>query len=68
MIRLFELSANTEHVDNKRSNNRTENSHLLIKRRDRKMQKFKSSGSAQRFLNIRSAAYNNFYLQRYLIS
>jgi len=36
------------------------NSHLPVRRRERKMQKFKSSGSAQRFLNIHSATYNIF--------
>ena len=32
------------------------------------MQKFKSPGSAQKFLNIQSATYNTFYLQRHLIA
>jgi len=62
------LHLNAEHIDNKRSNNRAENSHLPVRRRERKMQKFKSPGSAQRFLNIHSATYNNFYLQRHLIN
>ena len=29
-------------------------------------QRFKSSGSAQRFLNIQSAVYSTFYVQRHL--
>ncbi len=62
------LRLNAEHIDNKRSNNRAENSHLPIRRRERKMQKFKSPGSAQRFLNIQSATYNSFYIQRHLIN
>ena len=57
-----------EHIDNKRANNRAENSHQPIRRRERKMQRFKSPGSAQRFLNIQSAAYNTFYLQRHLLN
>ncbi len=36
-------------------------------RRERKLQRFKSPGSAQRFLNIHSAAYNTFYHQRHLL-
>ena len=64
-FRGLDLSA--EHTDKKRANNRAENSHQPIRRRERKMQKFKSPGSAQKFLNIQSATYNTFYLQRYLI-
>ena len=62
------LGLAAEHIDEKRSNNRAENSHLPVRRRERKMQKFKSPGSAQQFLNIHSAAYNNFYVQRHLIN
>ena len=62
------LGLTAQHIDNKRSNNRAENSHLPVRQRVRKMQRFKSPGSAQRFLNIQSATYNNFYVQRHLIS
>ena len=51
-----------------RENNRAENSHLVIRRRERKQQKFKSQGSAQRFLASHSAVYNTFNLQPHLIS
>jgi transposase-like protein len=51
-----------------RENNRAENSHLPIRRRERKMQKFKSQASAQRFLDTFSAVYNTFYTQRHLTS
>ena len=61
------LGLSAEHIDKKRANNRTENSHQPVRRRERKMQKFKSPSSAQKFLNIQSATYNTFYLQRYLI-
>lgn len=61
------LGLNAEHIDNKRENNRAENSHLPVRRRERKMQKFKSPGSAQRFLNVQSATYSTFNLQRHLI-
>ena len=51
-----------------RENNRAENSHLPIRRRERKMQLFKSQASAQRFLTIHAGVYNTFYTQRHLIS
>src|SRR5438270_5764182 len=51
-----------------RKNNRAENSHQVVRRRERKMQRFKSARSAQRFLNIHSAVHNTFNHQRNLVS
>jgi len=61
------LGLSAEHIDHKRSNNRAENSHQPVRRRERKMQRFKSPGFAQRFLNVQSATYNTFYFQRHLL-
>src|SRR5437016_13891922 len=52
----------------KRMNNRAESSHVLIRRRERKMQGFKSAKSAQRFLSTHGPIYNTFNTCRHLIS
>ena len=51
-----------------RENNRAENSHLPIRKRERQMQKFKSQASAQSFLTVHAAVFNTFYTQRHLTS
>jgi putative transposase len=56
------------HEQGLRKNNRAENSHQAVRRRERKMQGFKSARSAQRFLSMHAAVHNTFNLQRHLIS
>jgi transposase-like protein len=50
------------------ANNRAENSHQPLRRRERKMQGFKSAKSAQHFGSMHAAVYNTFNVQRHLIS
>lgn len=51
-----------------RENNRVENSHLPIRRRERQQQGFKSQASAQKILTNHAANYNTFNVQRQRIS
>ena len=62
------LGLSCPHQQGLRQNNRAENSHQAVRRRERKMQRFKSARSAQRFLSMHAAVYNTFNLQRHLIS
>jgi transposase-like protein len=63
-----EIGLSAHHEQGLRKNNRAENSHQPVRRRERKLQRFKSPGSAQRFLSAHSAVYNTFNIQRHLIS
>ena len=54
------IGLTAEHDRGLRVNNRAENSHQPIRRRERKLQRFKSPGSAQRFLAIHAATFNAF--------
>jgi len=49
-----------EHRSHKGLNNRAENSHLPLRRRERAMQGFRSPGGLQRFVTVFSAVRNHF--------
>jgi len=60
---LREIGFSGLHEQGLRANNRAENSHQPLRRRERKMQGFKSIKSAQRFVSVHAAVYNTFNVQ-----
>ena len=62
---MAELGLSARHEQGLRKNNRAENSHQPTRRGERKMQRFKSPGSTQRFLSIHAAVHNTFNVQRH---
>jgi putative transposase len=63
-----EMGLSVRHEQGLRRNNRAENSHQPVRRREYKMQRFKSPGSAQRVLSVHAAVHNIFNVQRHLTS
>jgi transposase-like protein len=63
-----DLRIESRHERGRWKNNRVENSHQPTRRRERKMQRFKSPCSAQKFLSAHAAVYNIFNVQRHLTS
>jgi putative transposase len=55
-----DLGIQSRHERGKWKNNRAENSHQTTRRREVKMQRFKSPGSAQKFLSTHATVYNTF--------
>ena len=58
----------TEHRRHKRLNNRAEDSHLPVRKRERVLQRFKSTEHAQGFLEPFSAVCNQFRPRRHRLS
>jgi putative transposase len=57
-----------EHRRHKRLNNRAENSHRPVRKRERALQRFRSPAHAQHFLECFSAVGNHFRPRRHLLS
>src|SRR5207253_4564190 len=65
---FFFFKQKTAYEMDLRQNNRAESSHVPVRRRERKMQRFRSAGSAQRFLSAHASVYNTFNICRHLIT
>ena len=63
-----DLGIQSRHERGRWKNNRAENSHQPTRRRERKMQRLKRVGSAQKFLSTHAAVHNTFNVQRHLTS
>src|SRR5467141_1850332 len=63
-----EMMRSVEHLQQKYQNNRAENSHQLIRLREKVMRRFKSAGQAQRFLSAFGIIASHFRVGRHLYS
>lgn len=59
-----ELMPGVEHLSHKGLNKRAENSHLSVRRRERRITRFKSARQCQRFVSVHSQITNLFQLHR----
>src|SRR5580765_7390359 len=62
------LLPDVEHQQSRYLNNRAENSHRPTRRRERRMQRFKSPEQAQTFLSAHSFIYGHFHPRRHLLT
>ncbi len=65
---LRSVLPHAEYRRHKGLNNRAENSHRPVRKRERVLQRFKSPANAQRFLEPFSAVCNHFRPRRHLLS
>jgi putative transposase len=63
-----QLLPGVEHRQSRYLNNRAENSHQPTRRRERQMQRFKSSRQAQDFLSAHSFIYGHFHPRRHRLA
>ena len=63
-----EVLPGVEHRQSRYLNNRAEVSHQPTRRRERRMQRFKSARHAQRFLSVHARIHNHFQLRRHRLT
>ena len=64
---IRELGLTGTHHQAKWKNNRIEGSHVAIRLRERKMQRFRTPGSTRRFLSVHAVLYNHCNTRRHLV-
>ena len=57
-----------EHRSHKGLNNRAENSHLPLRRRERAMQRFRNLKTLQKFSSVHAQVHNQFNQERHLVT
>jgi putative transposase len=67
-VAMKKLMPGVEHTKDKGANNRAENSHQPTRQRERRRNRFRSAGSAQRFLSGFSTINNHFRNCRHTLS
>ena len=65
---MKELGAADRHEVGGRLNNRGENSHQPFRRRERAMQRFRSTKTLQKFSSVHAQVHNHFNLERHLVT
>jgi putative transposase len=67
-VAMKKLMPSVEHIKDKGANNRAENSQQPTRQRERRRNRFRSAGSAQRFLSSFSTINNHFRNYRHTLS
>jgi putative transposase len=65
---MKEIGAADRHKVGGRLNNRAENSHQPFRRRERAMQRYRSTRTLQKFSSVHAAVHNHFNHERHLVS
>jgi putative transposase len=65
---MDEIGVADRHAVGRRLNNRAENSHQPLRRRERAMQRFRSMRALQKFCSVHDQVQNHFNLERHLLA
>ena len=65
---MKELGNADRHEGGGRLDNRAENSHQPFRRRERAMQRFRSTKTLQKFSSVHAQAHNHFNQERHLVT